>query len=258
MKSICVIAGFDTSGGAGIHADIKTAKSIGFHACSIVTGITFQNTCEIRGVLLLSKRDIKNQFEAVTKDIEISAIKIGMVSTPEQAKQIVSLIDDIGAKIPVVLDPVIKSTSGYTIGSPEGYRTIADAGYVITPNRQEIEELFGVKVQSFKDFRKLKGIMRCSVVVTGSMDSDFIFDSEKKEFFKVGAKIKLKPLRREKSTAGIVRDIHGTGCVYSTALACFLSEGWDLLSAAKKARIFTIRAARNGVEIGGCRPVVNP
>lgn len=259
MKSICVIAGFDPSGGAGIHADIKTARALGFHACSVVTGITFQNTCEIKGILVVSGEDIKNQFEAIIEDVDISAIKIGMVTTSEQAEEIAYLINNVNRRIPIVLDPVVESSSGYNLGSLEGYNKIIEMSneIIITPNRQEAEELYGVKVQNLMDFIKLKGVIRCSVVVTGSMETDFVYDGKKKEFFKVGGKIKIKSLQRGKNKAGIGGDIHGTGCVYSTALACFLAEGLDLLSAARKARRFTVKAARNGKKIGKCRPVVN-
>jgi|Deesub1362A_J573_1020465.scaffolds.fasta_scaffold01125_6 hydroxymethylpyrimidine/phosphomethylpyrimidine kinase len=244
MKAVLSIAGFDTSGGAGIHADVKTARSLGFHACSVITALTFQNTCEVSGVKILGEY-VENQLESVLEDVEFSAVKVGVVPDVRTARIIQSRFSHF--KQPVVLDPVISSSTGYRLGSVRAYRELMSICDVITPNVHEAEVLSRMKI---KNMRSAKNAAKTisdgfSVVVTGINGRDVVYDAKKEEFHTIG--------RRFHS-----REVHGTGCVYSTALACFLAEDMELYSACKKARRFVIGAARKSVEIGRCLPAVNP
>lgn len=245
MRSILTIAGFDTSGGAGLHADIKTAKKLNFHVCSVITAITFQNTCKISDLQILSESALEKQLEAVEEDVKFSAIKIGMVPEIITARVIHKFLRD--KDIPKVLDPVLKSSTGFKIGDSKAYRILMDEIDVITPNVSEAQEMSGVYIKDFNSAKKaaMKISDGFSVVITGSGDADVVYDAEKMEFYKIGKRINAK-------------EVHGTGCVYSTALACYLADGFDLILACKKARRFVLRAAKKAVKVGKCLPVANP
>ena len=112
--TVLTIAGSDSGGGAGIQADIKTISAIGCYSASAITAITAQNTCGVNAIQTLSPQIVKEQIESVATDIEIDAIKIGMLSEPDIIEVISDFIKDIN-NIPIVFDPVLVSTSGHIL-----------------------------------------------------------------------------------------------------------------------------------------------
>ncbi|MFP3908315.1 MAG: hydroxymethylpyrimidine/phosphomethylpyrimidine kinase [Halobacteriota archaeon] len=245
MQSILSIAGLDTSCGAGICADVKTAKALSFHACTAITAITFQNTCEVQGMEPVDKKVLTEQLDAITGDIPISAIKIGLVPDKETAEIIGRTLKKLN--VPTVLDPVIRSTTGFDIGSLEGYRLLIPSCSVITPNAHEMRQLTGITVSSVETAKEAAASLPegISVVITGINGRDLIFDPFNGNFHIIGKELEMGK-------------VHGTGCVYSTSLACHLVSRSDLFTACKKSRRLTIAAARRANTIGKCLPVVNP
>ncbi len=245
IQTILSIAGFDTSCGAGICADVKTAESLSFHACTAITAITYQNTCGISGFEPTNKESLQKQLKAVLDDITVDAVKVGMLPNGDAAEAVARAVKEL--KVAIVLDPVINSTTGYSIGSVEAYRQVMRECTVVTPNAYEAEQLTG---RSVKDVKSAKIAAEevsdgFSVAITGVNGKDIVFDASSQRMHVIGKELK-------------VGEVHGTGCVYSTSLACLLASGVDLYNACKKARRHTISAARRALTIGDCLPVVNP
>jgi len=139
MKTILTASGLDPSGGAGLHADIKTAKAIGLYPASVVTSLTVQNTCEVKMAVSVDTEILKKQIEAVTEDIRIDCVKIGLISSAEVARVVADEIAKLDA--PKVLDPVIFAGAGGKIGNVEGYRMLLEFVDVVTPNLTEARSL---------------------------------------------------------------------------------------------------------------------
>lgn len=249
FPSILTVAGFDVCGGAGIHADIKTISSIGFHPSSVITTITFQNTCNVYGIERVDAETIDKQISAILDDLNIIGIKIGLVCDVKAAEVIVNKIRRLD--IPKVLDPVIKASVGYEFSDIEVYRMLASACNYITPNVSEASLMANQKIESIEDAKKvakrLSEEFDCSTIITGgSLDGkDVVHDLEKSETFTVEAEFSSF-------------EIHGTGCVYSTALTCYLAKGNSLEDACRLARLFLLESVKKAKPIGDCNPVVFP
>ena len=143
------IAGSDSSGGAGVQADLKTFSAIGTYGMSVITAITAQNTQGVFLVEDLSKEIIEKQIEVVFEDITPAAVKIGMVSSPEIIHTIVNTLKKYKPKY-LVVDPVMISKSGYSLLKPEAKKSLIEElipmAYIITPNTPEAEEITGIKI----------------------------------------------------------------------------------------------------------------
>ena len=249
MRTILTFSGLDPSGGAGLHADIKTAKAIGLYPASIVTSLTVQNTCEVKTVVPVDTEILKKQIEAVVDDIKIDCVKIGLISSTEVARVVADEIVKLDA--PKVLDPVIFAGAGGKIGSVEGYRMLLEFINVVTPNLTEARSFTSVNgakntFEEAKDIAlKINEKYGCDVVITGGELGGRDVVCEKGSIYTVTAD--FSPV-----------NIHGTGCVYSTALACYLGFGNSLENAVRKARIFVLESVKKALRPGNCFPVVNP
>ncbi|RLI76393.1 hypothetical protein DRO97_00795 [Archaeoglobales archaeon] len=247
--SILTIAGFDTCGGAGLHADIKTISTIGFHASSVVTTITFQNTCNIYGIEEVDADIIDKQLSSVIKDLDITGVKIGLVCNVEAAKTISKRIEKL--EVPKVLDPVIKASVGYEFSDVGVYRILANVCNYITPNVDEASLMANEKIKNVEDAKKaakkISGEFNCSTIITGGSlnGKDVIYDLENSKTFTVEAEFSSF-------------EIHGTGCVYSTALTCYLARKNNLEDACRLARLFLLESIKKAKPIGNCNPVVFP
>ncbi|AEA47961.1 bifunctional hydroxymethylpyrimidine kinase/phosphomethylpyrimidine kinase [Archaeoglobus veneficus] len=237
MRTILIIAALDPVGGAGVIADVKAAKVLGFYPCVALTAITYQNTCRITGVFQMPDDVLRRQIDSVVEDVELSAVKIGVSKAFEVPEAEVK-----------VLDPVLKATVGYELGSKKDCEKLAEQCDVITPNAYEAEQLSGIGVKSIEDAKLaakiIAGKFGCSVVVTGVDGVDVAYDSSNDTFHLVAGE-----------HTGM--EVHGTGCVYSTALACYLVD-FSFEEAAIKAREFVASAAKRALRVGRCLPVVNP
>ncbi len=241
MKTIVSFAGVDPSGGAGIYVDLRVIAKLGFHPAGVVTVVTYQNTCGIEGMINL--RDlVERQAEAIFEDLDVVGVKVGLVLDGEVVKRYLESVEVS------VVDPVLVSTTGYDFGNIEAYRILANDCDVITPNADEAKALVGwerelTNIESAKECAKeIARTYGCDVVITGGKlgGRDVVYDGS----FRV----------IEEKLEGY--EVHGTGCVYSTALTCYLAKGFDLYEACRRAREFVHKAVLNSVEVGRCLKVV--
>lgn len=241
MKIILIISALDPSGGAGAAADLKTAKAIGFFPCSVITALTVQNSYKLSLVYPVPPEVIKEQIMAIIDDFCISAVKIGVIPNLEIAKAVLDCISKL--ECPKVLDPVIEASVGGKLGDRSAYELLMPQVSVVTPNYTEAR-LFGTKSDPEELALELYGKYGCSVVITGGelKGRDVICD--KGRIYSVEAEL-------------IRNGFHGTGCVYSSALACYLAMG-DLEFAVRKARIFVLESVKKGQRLGKGRAFVNP
>lgn len=243
VKTILLISGLDPCGGAGIHADIKTARAIGLHSASVVTSLTVQNTCRAGDVNPIDPEIIREQLNAVFEDLRIDCVKIGLVPTLELASAISEELVKI--KVPKVLDPVLIAGTGGRLGSVSAYEYLlykADVD-VTTPNLSEAQKF--AEGDAERIAIEISRKYGCNVVITGGELGGTDIVCEGGRIYSVTAE--FSPVT-----------IHGTGCVYSTALACYLGIGNKLEEAVRKARIFVLESVKRAIKPGSCYPVVNP
>lgn len=252
MKHLLTIAGSDSSGGAGIQADLKTFAAHGTFGMSVITAVTAQNTC---GVTLVQNIDIdvvRAQIEAVFDDIRVDAVKIGMVSQPEIIETIAACLKKYAPKI-IVVDPVMISKSGYPLLAPEACATLIKEllplATLVTPNLPEAEAITGMHVTTREEMRpvaeKIIALGAKAVLVKGGhLDEtadDLLFDGAKEVWFP-GARIETK-------------NTHGTGCTLSSSLAANLAKGMSMEEAVAASKSYVTEAIAHGLELGsGCGP----
>ena len=249
------IAGSDPSSGAGIQSDVKTFTALGAYALSVITSITSQNTTKFGRIEPISPRMIKSQIESVFSDFKIDAIKIGMVYNSTTIKAIYSKLSKI--KIPIILDPVIKSTTGGILLKKDAFedyiKFLLPLAFVITPNLSEASNLSKIKIKNKQDLYKsaLKieeyGVKK--VVITGTNFKkntivDFILD-ENDRYYISGKK--LQEIN------------HGSGCNFSAALTFAIASGNSINNAVKFAKKYAYDSIKNSKNIGkGIRITQSP
>ncbi len=242
FKVILTISGFDPSGGAGVHADVKVARALNLHAASVITSLTVQNTCGVSELYPVPKNVLSSQLKKIFDDIKISGIKIGVVPDVEVAEAILEFLKD---DVPKVLDPVISASAGGGLGSVEAYRLLLEHVDVATPNFYEARTIFGESENPETIAEEIFRTYGCSVVITGGDLGGKDIVCENGKIYTVEAEI----------TPG---EIHGTGCVYSTALTCYLAKGKNLRDSIRLARLFVLESVKRAIRIGKCLPVANP
>jgi len=254
MITILTIAGSDSCGGAGIQADIKTIHRLGGHALCAVTAITAQNSRGVEAIHPVPVPVISKQIEAVVNDVPPGAVKIGMLRTLEAVREVARLMDR--HRLPnVVLDPVFRASTGEWLLEPEALTyfkcELIPRVHVITPNLYEAAELAGQAVETVEDAenaaRRLHELGP-DVVVTGGHLPGLCVDilSDKDGLYRFSGD------RLETSCT------HGTGCVFSSALATALAMGSDMRAAVECARALVRDALRRGYPCGVGAGVVDP
>lgn len=223
---VLVIAGSDSSGGAGIQADIKTITMLGGYAMTAITAVTAQNTRGVRGVETLSPDFVAAQIDACMEDIGVEAVKIGMLGNADIAEVVADRLEDLAC--PIVFDPVMVATSGSVLADEatiEVFEWLMELATLTTPNVPELAALGGAAALTDKGIGFLaKG---------GDADGPMVEDRL------------MLPGRPDKvwNEARIVtRHTHGTGCTLSSAIATHLARGLPLEETVAKSRQF-VRAA---------------
>ena len=222
-KKILIIAGSDSSGGAGIQADIKTVTSLGSYAMTAITAVTAQNTQGVRSVIAIPPIEIKKQIIYTAKDIRPDAIKIGMLHSSEVVKTILESLKKIKVKN-IVLDPVMIAKSGTRLIDNDAIeilkKKLIKQTTLVTPNIPEAEFLTGVEIKNKNDMilaaNKIMSLGAKNVLIKGGhLKSKLVEDIfiNKSEF-----KLFLSQRHNTKNT-------HGTGCTLSSAITTFLSCG---------------------------------
>ncbi|MGH8103528.1 MAG: bifunctional hydroxymethylpyrimidine kinase/phosphomethylpyrimidine kinase [bacterium] len=250
------IAGSDSGGGAGIQADLKTFAALGVYGMSVITSLTAQNTLGVQGILDVPAAFIGAQFDAVMSDIGADAAKTGIVSNAG----IIEVVTDRVRRYNIenlVVDPVMRAKDGTALLAPDALDALIwkllPLALVVTPNLPEAEVLIGAPVksaQAMKDVarrihdRGVRNVLLKGGHLDGTVVTDVLFDGS--EFHEFSA-----PRIETKNT-------HGTGCVFSAAIAAGLAKGLPLLDAVGCAKTFVTEAIRNSLAIGHGHGPVNP
>ena len=223
---ILIIAGSDSSGGAGIQADIKTVTMLGGYAMTAITAITAQNTLGVSAVEVLSPALVKAQIEACAEDIGVNAVKIGMLGSAANAHVVADLLE--GVNVPVVFDPVMLATSGAALADADtivAFERLMALATLTTPNVAELAALGGDAGMAARGVTYLaKG---------GDADGDEVEDR---------LVIPGQDTMIWRAPRIVTRHTHGTGCTLASAIATGLGEGKPLAEAISNARAF-VRAA---------------
>lgn len=251
------IAGSDSGGGAGIQADLKTFSALGVYGASVITAITAQNTREVRAVEALSTSIIKQQLEAVLDDLQVDAVKTGMLVNPEIIELVSATIDRYNIK-QVIIDPVMVATTGADLTKAHIAEAIRELLYsrltLLTPNIPEAELLTDIKINTEKDRNKAGEIFLkqgCKAVLikgghwTQKYSTDILYSQYHDPLVFSSPFISSK-------------NMHGTGCSLASAIAAFIARGDDLFTATEKAKEYITNAIQAGAKIdfnGGNGPV---
>ena len=235
------VAGSDSGGGAGIQADLKTFAALGVHGTSAITCITAQNPTGVRGIQACSVAIVRGQVEAVFEELPPAAVKTGML----YAAPIIHVVAEFfrqHRKTPLVVDPVMVSTSGAQLLKPAAVKALCaellPLATLVTPNLDEAEILVGEKLTSVSDLRETARELRkrfgCAALVKGGhlrglKEAVDIFYDGRQEL------LLSAPFIRGVST-------HGTGCTYSAAIAGHLARGCSLLRAVQQAKEYITQA----------------
>jgi len=222
-SKILIIAGSDSSGGAGIQADIKTATSLGSYAMTAITAVTTQNTTGVKSIVAINPKEILNQIVFTSRDIKPDAIKIGMLHSSKVINSVIKALKDIKIK-KIVLDPVMVAKGGTKLINNKAINllksTMIKRALMITPNIPEAEILTNTKIGNIEDMiyaanQLIKYGAKNVLIKGGHLKHKFVSDVfvNKKE-------IKVFYSKRYKT-----KNSHGTGCTLSTAITTFLSCG---------------------------------
>ena len=243
---LLTIAGFDPSAGAGIAADLKTFAAHNCYGVAAVTAVTIQSTRGVKGVQPVSAEVLRAQLEELLKDVPVAAVKIGMLGTRANVQVVAELLEK--KKFPfVVLDPVLKATSGLELldatGVKELSKRLLGLATVITPNIAEAAVLSGLEIKGEEGMKaaaqKLRELGARAVVITGG-------DLEKPvDVFYDGTTCTPFGGKRVKS-----ENTHGTGCAFSSAIAANLALGRQLDDAVMLAKAYVRKAIERGYPIG--------
>lgn len=247
MKTALTIAGSDSSGGAGIQADIKTMTMNGVYAMSAVTALTAQNTVGVQGIFEVTPEFVGMQLDSVFTDIRPDAVKIGMVPSKELISVIAEKLTAYRAE-KIVVDPVMISTSGSRLICEDAVTILKEKllplAEVVTPNIPEAEVLSGIKIVTAEDMMKaaeyISRTYHCAVLCKGGHNlndaNDLLYYNEEHRWF-YGERIDNP-------------NTHGTGCTLSSAIAANLAKAQELCEAVEHAKKYISGALSAMLDLG--------
>ena len=254
MKTALTIAGSDSSGGAGIQADIKTMTMNGVYAMSAITALTAQNTTGVDGIMEVTPPFLAQQIDAIFHDIRPDAVKIGMVSSQGLIEATVDRLNAFSAEN-IVVDPVMVATSGAKLISDDAIaalkRNLLPVATVVTPNTPESEVLAEMQIRTPADMVKaaerISKAYGCAVLCKGghSMNdaNDLLYvDGQCCWFY--GKRINNP-------------NTHGTGCTLSSAIAANMAKGFDLFTSVERAKAYLSSALAAMLDLGKGRGPMN-
>lgn len=247
MRTALTIAGSDSSGGAGIQADIKTMIANGVYAMSVITALTAQNTTGVTGIMEVTPEFLEEQLDNIFTDIRPDAVKIGMVSSGSLIRAITGKLTQYQAEN-IVVDPVMVATSGAKLISDEAVQALKEyllpMAAVLTPNVPEAEVLAGIPVKSEGDMETAAEIIsetyHCAVLLKGGHQlndaNDLLFRNGTAKWFR-GKRIDNP-------------NTHGTGCTLSSAIASNLAKGFALEESVERAKDYISGALGAMLDLG--------
>nr|WP_317412166.1 bifunctional hydroxymethylpyrimidine kinase/phosphomethylpyrimidine kinase [uncultured Solibaculum sp.] len=254
MKHVLTIAGSDCSGGAGVQADLKTMSAHRCFAMSVITAITAQNTQAVNDVLDIPPAMIEAQIDAIFTDIQVDAVKIGMVSVSDSIRAIAGKLTQYTPPF-VVVDPVMVSKSGYDLLRPEAASALKELllplATIVTPNVPEAEKLAQIAIHSEADMqeaaRRIHALGAKQVLIKGGhsdgQPTDWLFDGETFTAFP-GQRIDTP-------------NTHGTGCTLSSAIASNLALGHSVEQSVALAKRYIQTAIEHAIPLGHGHGPVN-
>lgn len=249
IKTVLAIAGSDSSGGAGIQADIKSIMANGCYAMTAITALTAQNTLGVRGIQETTPEFLRLQLDVVCEDIYPDAVKIGMVASVPLIEEISACIDRFTLKN-IVLDPVMVSTSGSRLLNEDAIDTLmkqlVPKATIITPNIPEAELMSGHSISCSEDMLTAGRILvekinpDASVLIKGGHsvnDANDLLITKQSEIWIKGERI-------------ATQNTHGTGCTLSSSIASYLAKGYDVEKSVRKAKAYISGAMKSEIDLG--------
>ncbi len=245
---VMTIAGFDPSGGAGILADIKAISAMGGFGVAAISSLTFQNTLGVFGTTHQTGETLRRQIEPLLEDFQIAAVKTGMLPTAEVIEAVAAIISN-RRLAPLVVDPVVRSTSGFDLIDDRALAVLVEKLFplatVVTPNAAEAERLTGIRISDLETMQQAAAAIRAmgarAVLVKGGdvmaeTATDLLLDDD-------GARLLAAERVISSST-------HGTGCTLAAAVATLLARGHSLAEAIEQAKHYIVEAIRNAPALG--------
>jgi hydroxymethylpyrimidine/phosphomethylpyrimidine kinase len=247
-SKILIIAGSDSSGGAGIQADIKTITALGSYAMTAITALTIQNTTGVKSIVSIDPKEISNQIEFTSKDIKPDAVKIGMLHSTNVIKSVIRSLDLIKVK-KIILDPVMVAKGGAKLIDDKAIKLLKTKLIkkvsLITPNIPEAEILTKTKIKTKEDMIFAASILielgaKNVFIKGGHLDSKVLQDIfvNKKEIFII------------KNKRIATSNTHGTGCTLSTAICNFFACGKTLKKSCELATKYVNNSIRSNLNYG--------
>jgi len=247
-SKILIIAGSDSSGGAGIQADIKTVTALGSYAMTAITAVTSQNTTGVSSIIPIPAREISSQIEFTSKDIRPDAIKIGMLHSPAVINSVIKSLNKIKIK-KIILDPVMVAKGGAKLIDKKSIQILKSRLIkkvsLITPNIPEAEILSNIKILTIKDMifaaNKLLSLGAKNVLIKGGhLHSKFVTD----------VLVNKNEIAKFHSKRFNTKNTHGTGCTLSSAIATFYSCGKTLKKSCEMAINYVNHSISSGPNFG--------
>ena len=247
-SKILIIAGSDSSGGAGIQADIKTITALGSYAMTAITAVTVQNSTGVKSIVPIEPKEISNQIEFTSKDIKPDAIKIGMLHSANVIKSVINSLNFIKVK-KIILDPVMVAKGGTKLIDNKAIgllkKKLIKKVSLITPNIPEAEILTNIKIKTDTDMILAANILiklgaKNVFIKGGHLDSKYVQD-----IFVNKNEVKIIKNRRITTL-----NTHGTGCTLSSAIATFFSCGKSLKKSCELATKYVNNSIRSNLNYG--------
>lgn len=248
------IAGFDPTAGAGVLLDTAVFRRFGFPGLGIITTVTVQNTQGVRAFCCLSAPSVLSQYRALARDVSIGGLKVGMLGCGNNISPVAEILA-ANKRVPRVLDPVLRSSSGKRLLQKEAIPRLLPAFKgmisVVTPNIDEARALSGGRADTLERMkeaaRQISDAFGSPAVVKGGHMSktavNVLYD---------GGRFYLFEKRK------VRKDVHGTGCFFSSTLLCLLAMGNPLVEAVRVSTDITHEAIRNAVRLGKGRSMISP
>ena len=254
-SKILVIAGSDSSGGAGIQADIKTITALGSYAMTAITAVTIQNTTGVKSIVPIDPKEISNQIEFTSKDIKPDAIKIGMLHSTKVINAVIHSLNIIKVK-KIILDPVMITKSGTKLIDDKAVQLLKDKLIrkvsLITPNIPEAEILTGTKIKTKEDM-----IFAATVLIELGAKNVFIKGGHLQSKVVQDIFLNKKELMVIKNKRISTSNTHGTGCTLSSAISTFFSCGKTLKKSCELATKYVNNSIRSNLNYGKGQGPIN-